>query len=182
MTGIDMLAHRIAELEDPIGTIPFHTVGRAVRPAARRLVPPPPPASDWVSCPPRPFAPWRRRAWRLDLIACISRTITPVTPIRGMRVAWTDPRGRVIIGRFDRGVHRLPSERHRLEQLRPGAAKEVPSGRGLLHVLAAAEAAGRLIPGLGTPWRLPGHPGLRRAVCDAQTPHTACRTGAEHPV
>ena len=100
MTGIDMLAHRIAELEDPIGTIPFRTVRRAVRPAARRLVPPPPPASDWVPCPPRPFAPWRRRAWRLDLIRRINRTITPVTPIRGMRVARTDPRGRVIIGRI----------------------------------------------------------------------------------
>lgn len=100
MTGIDMLAHRIAELEDPIGTIPFHTVDRAVRPAARRLVPPWPPASDWVSCPPRPAAPWRRRAWRRDLIRRIGRTITPVTPVRGMRVAWTDPCGRVIIGRI----------------------------------------------------------------------------------
>lgn len=100
MTGIDMLVHRIAELEDPIGTVPFRTVGRAVRPAARRLVPPPPPASDWVPCPPRPAAPWRRRAWRLDLIARINRAITPVTPIRGMRVAWTDPRGRVTVGRI----------------------------------------------------------------------------------
>ena len=27
MTGLDMLAHRIAELEDPIGTVPFRTVG-----------------------------------------------------------------------------------------------------------------------------------------------------------
>lgn len=100
MTGIDMLAHRIAELEDPIGTIPFRTVGRAVRPAARRLVPPPPPAVDRVSCPPRPILPWKRRAWRSELIRRISRTITPVTPIRGMRVTWTDPRGRVIIGRI----------------------------------------------------------------------------------
>ena len=100
MTGLDMLARRIAELEDSIGTIPFHTVGRGVRPAERRLVPPPPPASDWVSCPPKPFAPWGRRAWRLDLIRRINRAITPVTPVRGMRVAWTDPRGRVIIGRI----------------------------------------------------------------------------------
>lgn len=116
MTGIDMLAHRIAELEDPIGTIPFRTVGRAVRPAARRLVPPPPPAVDRVSCPPRPILPWKRRAWRSELIRRISRTIMPVTPIRGMRVTWTDRKGRSQTGIIvtERGRARLVDDNGRI--------------------------------------------------------------------
>lgn len=100
MTGLDMLAHRMAELEDPIGTVPFHTIRQPVRAATRRLVPPPPPASDWVPCPSKPFAPWKHRAWRRELIRRISRTITPVTLLHGMRVAWVDPHDHVSIGRI----------------------------------------------------------------------------------